>query len=96
MWPFKSNSKKQSPEQPGDDAFRDASSNMQKVLDILEAHQQDITTLNTAVNRIERKQNRWLEVLNSREISANVDEHQPPAASIFERLEVLAGEPTDE
>jgi len=34
---------------------------------IVEHHIEDLATINTAINRIERKQNRWLDILNIKE-----------------------------
>ncbi len=71
MWPFKSNGKKTRPEPSGDESIQTVQELhdytercFAKYLEILEQHQTDLATINTAINRIERKQNRWLEVLN--------------------------------
>ena len=40
------------------------SKQLDSVQEIQKLHNQDLATINTAINRIERKQNRWLDVLN--------------------------------
>ncbi len=42
----------------------DLSKRITKVQEISDIHSGDLATINTAINRIERKQNRWLDVLN--------------------------------
>lgn len=105
MWPWKSNSKNHSPKQSGDEEFKTVSalaehveSSFAKYLDVLEAHQVDLTTINTAINRIERKQNRWLEILNDRDASSEAEKAETsPRVPAAERLtSLLAGEPTEE
>lgn len=59
---------------------------------------EDQGTINTAINRIERKQNRWLEIINERDLVPSQDEKEeinsPPALS--PAMASLAGEPTEE
>ncbi len=92
-----SRSKKGSPEQPVIDSVTGEPVTVQvladrfsKVMEILEAHQTDLTTINTAINRIERKQNRWLEVLNQRDILPAESSQEKQALTIDDRLEGLA------
>ncbi|MBA7668200.1 hypothetical protein ES703_76309 [subsurface metagenome] len=37
------------------------------VYEIMQEHTRDISTLNTGLGRVERKQNRWIEILNLKE-----------------------------
>ncbi|MBA7540965.1 hypothetical protein ES705_33268 [subsurface metagenome] len=64
---------------------------LEQVCEILEAHTQDISTLNTAVNRIERKQNRWLEILNLR--GEPPEDGEKPPVSVFRSNEWEPGGP---
>ncbi|MBA7662955.1 hypothetical protein ES703_70988 [subsurface metagenome] len=105
MWPFKSNDKKQRPEYVGDESIQTVPALheyvekcFEKYLEVLEAHQTDLTTINTSINRIERKQNRWLELLNVQEASKEASEAViTPKVTADDRLaSLLAGEPSEE
>ena len=68
MWPFrrlKDNHRGNSDSPP--ETSEDVTEGLKDLLEIVQQHARDIATLNTAVNRIERKQNRWLDILNVRE-----------------------------
>jgi len=102
MWPFKSRRKNGSPERlPAEEITtvpelrKYVDDTLARVLEVLEAHQTDLTTINTAINRIERKQNRWLEVLNVNEGKAEVNAEEAALPAPAERLSALL-QPGDE
>jgi len=79
--------------------------------EVIEQNIKDITALVTAINRIERKQNRWIELLNlgdmvkaAESVPGNggeakrdeVLEQAITARQTFPAGEYLAGEPTEE
>lgn len=68
MWPFK---RLKDNHRQGNDALvetaEDVHEAIKDLLEMIQANTKDITTCNTAINRVERKQNRWLELLNVRE-----------------------------
>ncbi len=78
------------------------------ICDILQLNTKNINELFTAMNRIERKQNRWLEVLNLKEGQPAAEQAPPEPAAEETLLEpghvgmgplpagFLSGEPTEE
>ena len=94
MWPFKSpkdNHREQKEALPG--VSEDVSEGFKDLLEMLQQHTADIATLNTAVNRVERKQNRWLEILNVRE----TEPRQPfPSPTDEPAAPLAAGSPNSE
>jgi len=76
MWPFK---KKEVPKQlPGlthDEliqVIQEQIGVLNRFIERLELAEKDIVNLNTALNRVERKQSKWLEILNEKEDPARV------------------------
>jgi len=73
MWPFKR------PKQPsplGDtevsERILEELRTVKDFIERLEVAEKDIVNINTALNRIERKQSRWIELLNEKEDPAKV------------------------
>jgi len=94
MWPFnrpKGNHQGGKDTLPG--AADDVVEGLKDLLEMVQQHAKDIATLNTAVNRLERKQNRWLELLNVRETEPS----QPfPVPTDRPAAEIAAGPPVQE
>ncbi len=68
MWPFKS--PKQSPLGGNEELSKRILEELETArlfFDRLELAEKDIVNINTALQRIERKQNRWVEILNDKE-----------------------------
>lgn len=92
--------KKKSPEQLSPGEFDDVSRVLREVKEshselreILDQQQADISTINTAYQRIERKQNRWLEIINDRNSDRLPGETQAPGPGPEQQQSVEAGEP---
>jgi len=102
MFGWLSRSKNRCPADIGVEDFRSLSEQVAVLNEAIPGINQDLVTLNTAVNRIERKQNRWLDILNLKDAPGPGDngekadtklagsEVQAPGAYDF------AGEPTEE
>jgi hypothetical protein len=56
----------------------DGGDDLAGLIEIIGEHTKDINILNTAVNRIERKQNRWLEILNLKSENDKADSTPSP------------------
>lgn len=68
MWPFRSPKQLPVPVNEGVSAdIREQLDTLNEFFERVQQAERDITNLNTAINRVERKQSRWLEVLNERE-----------------------------
>jgi hypothetical protein len=63
MWPFKKS--KPCPKEVSTEDFSGECPRLQELGEAFEQLLKDQAVLNTAINRIERKQNRWLEVINA-------------------------------
>lgn len=80
MWPF--NRPKQITGLRGDDQVElsnGQTASLDDIIATLEQIQKDQAIFNTAINRIERKQNRWLDILNTGEdkVEASIVTHEP-------------------
>ena len=64
MWPFK---RKACPTDIPEDAFWALQEQVQAHIESLKLIIEDQAIVNTAINRIERKQNRWLDLLNGKD-----------------------------
>lgn len=66
--------------EPGE--FQGLYQQVQDLADVLKSIIEDQATFNTAINRIERKQNRWLDLLNIKDDSRQVDQASPTPAQV--------------
>jgi len=84
----------------------DFPSKFASIATVLDEHEGNIQELMTAINRIERKQNRWLDLLNLKSSDLNKagpsEEHPPGAGLVYsggdggvQPPEPMAGEPTE-
>jgi len=111
MWPFNRLSKwrKSRPTTIGVEEFIRLQVRVEAAEEALTQFIEDGATINTAINRIERKQNRWIEILNLPQGSmSKLPSDLPPAMAtmgIGEKLNpgnshpaapLLAGEPEEE
>ena len=65
-----------------------------ELIDVVSQHTRDLSTLNTGFGRIERKQQRWIEILNLKEAPDNggLEVKLPPEA--VPRQEMIIGAET--
>ena len=63
--------------------------------EVVQQHSRDISTLNTGFGRVERKQNRWIEILNIREAPDGGLQAAAAPASL-DRPPAFAGAETEE
>jgi len=74
---------------------------LQEIWDIVQQHIKDMGIINTAINRLERKQNRWLELLNkgdgpAENISTPDNLEQKPPVLLTPNLPMPKGEAVGE
>jgi len=90
MWGFK---RKEAPKQLPDltresviTEFREQLGVVNQFIERLELAEKDIVNLNTALNRVERKQSKWLEILNEKEDPARVAKLNAEATLVGQQL----------
>jgi len=67
MWPWRSPKKSQIED------LTEVDGKLREFAEVIDQHSADISTINTAINRLERKQNRWLEILNAKDGGGEVE-----------------------
>ena len=95
MFKFLSRRKKNSPEALSPDAIEGILNTLEGLTESVQQNISDIINLNTAINRVERKQNRWLEVLNERELESLPGDGKKPLDQPAPEVAFQAGEPTE-
>ena len=71
MFNFLSKKKKDCPSTISIDDFNALTEKVEGNSEVLSQFMQDLATVNTSIQRIERKQNRWLDILNLKEPPSN-------------------------
>ena len=67
--------------------LQDVPAAIQDLYEAVEALRKDQATMNTAIGRIERKQNRWVEILNTKE--GGDPEAEKQAAALIRQAEAV-------